>query len=105
MTLIVGIHGIGQQFKGAHTIAQEWAPALRDGVALSGAAAPPAEAISIAFYGDLFRPAGTKALGAQRYGAADVDSELERELLTAWAEEAMQRDPAAPVTKMATPHS
>ena len=107
MALIVGVHGIGHQFNGANVLAREWVPALRDGVTLSGAAAPPVDAIAMAFYGDLFRPAGKKALSEPRYGAADVNDELERELLLAWAEEAQRRgaDSDAPATKAAMPRS
>jgi len=105
MALIVGVHGIGHQFNGANVLAREWVPALRDGVTRAGATAPSADAIAMAFYGDLFRPAGKKALGEPRYGAADVDDELERELLLAWAEEAQRRDAGAPATKAATPRS
>lgn len=55
MSLIVGVHGIGQQFKGPQTIREEWYPALCDGIRLAGGQAPGIEEFRCAFYGDLFR--------------------------------------------------
>jgi hypothetical protein len=43
MARIVGIHGIAQQVRGPEVLRAAWAPALRDGVFLSGAR-PPDEA-------------------------------------------------------------
>jgi hypothetical protein len=84
-----------------------WAPALRDGVILSGAE-PPGEAdIAIAFYGDLFRAPGVKAAGGPPYTAADVEEGFEQELLEAWWMEAAASDDAVPGpdvhTKLRTP--
>jgi hypothetical protein len=33
MAKVVGVHGVGQQFKGEETLRMEWLPALKDGLA------------------------------------------------------------------------
>jgi hypothetical protein len=107
MARIVGVHGIAQQVRGPEVLQATWAPALRDGVALSGGQPPDATDLAIAFYGDLFRAAGGKAVGAPQYVAADVEEEFEQELLEAWWEEAAAVDDAVPgpdaKTKLRTP--
>jgi len=57
MALIVGVHGIAQEFKGAAVLQNEWEPSLRDGVALAGGSLPRG-ALACATYGKLFRPSG-----------------------------------------------
>ena len=96
MTRIVGIHGIAQQVRGPEVLRATWAPALRDGVALSGAEPPDEADLEIAFYGDLFRAKGGKAVGSPPYTAADVEEGFERELLEAWWAEAAASDDAVP---------
>jgi hypothetical protein len=63
--------------------------------------------VSVAFYGDLFRPAGGRSPDLPDYDASDVDHPIERALLhTLWLE-AAERDPNvlpfATPTRMRTP--
>jgi hypothetical protein len=107
MARVVGVHGIAQQVKGPETLAARWVPALRDGVTLSGSVPPEPSDVVIAFYGDIFRTPGAKALGEPNYTSEDVDDPLERELLELWWAEAARADPAVPgpdeKTKLRTP--
>jgi len=107
MTRVVCVHGIAQEVKGAEVLAAVWTPALRDGVRLAGGIPPSPDEVSIAFYGNLFREPGSKALGAPPYVAGDVEDGSEWELLQAWWEEAARTDPAVPgpgeKTKLRTP--
>jgi hypothetical protein len=96
MARIVGIHGIAQQVRGPEVLRAAWAPALRDGVLLSGAQPPEAADLEIAFYGDLFRREGGKAVGGPPYTATDVEEGFEQELLEAWWAEAAANDKAIP---------
>ena len=109
MAQIVGIHGIAQQVRGPEVLRTLWAPALRDGVKLSGAPPPDTADIEIAFYGDLFRAEGGKAGGIPLYVAADVEDGFEKELLEAWWAEAADVDNAVPgpdaTTKLRTPRT
>ena len=84
MPSVVGVHGIGQQFKGPNVLWTEWLPALRDGLWLAGVEFPRDDDLMCAFYGDLFRPPGTKAVGIPPYDANDVTDDWEKELLEAW---------------------
>lgn len=67
--------------------------------------------VAMAFYGDLFRPAGEfLAVGDPRYTAADVEVGFEQELLLAWWRAAAQSDsgvvpPDAQDTLVSTPKS
>lgn len=107
MARVVGVHGIAQQVKGPETLAASWVPALRDGVRLSGSAPPEPSDVVIAFYGDIFRKPGAKALGEADYTAEDVEDPLERELLELWWAEAARADPRVTgpdeKTKLRTP--
>jgi hypothetical protein len=107
MARIVAVHGIGQQLRGPHTLKEIWLPAMRDGLALAGAAVPAAEDLVCAFYGDLFRRRRTKGVGEQPYRAADVEEGFERELLEAWWREAAATEPQVrgpdAKTKLRTP--
>lgn len=107
MARIVGVHGIAQQVRGPEVLRAAWVPALRDGVALSGLEPPDAADLEIAFYGDLFRAKGGKAVGDPLYVATDVEEGFEQELLEAWWAEAAATDDAVPgpgaTTKLRTP--
>jgi pimeloyl-ACP methyl ester carboxylesterase len=107
MARIVGIHGIAQQVRGPEVLRATWVPALRDGVALSGAEPPDEADLDIAFYGHLFRPRGGKAVDGPLYVATDVEEGFERELLGAWWAEAAVSEDAVPGpgarTKLRTP--
>ena len=104
---VVVVHGIGQQLLGPELLLDQWRPAVRDGIRLAGGVTHGVE-VDCAFYGDLFRRAGTRGLGDPEMNAADVESELERELLLAWWEEAGRVDPAVTGpeadTRLRTPH-
>lgn len=90
MATIIGVHGIGHQFSGEHTLAEQWLPALKDGLARAGKTLPEEVTFKCAFYGDLFRPAGKGAIAP--YSAHDVDA-WEAQLLESWWEEAARTDP------------
>jgi hypothetical protein len=70
MARIVGIHGIAQETRGPDVLRTQWAPALRDGMVLSGAEPPDEADFAIAFHGNLFRKKGGKAAGGAQYMAA-----------------------------------
>lgn len=94
MARIVAVHGIGQQYEGAELLRSSWLPALRDGVLLAGGARLGDDDLSVAFYGDLFRPQG-KAAGDQ-FDPRDLASEWEQTLLKAWWDEGAAQDMAVP---------
>jgi hypothetical protein len=112
---IVVVHGISQQYEGEDTLLQVWLLGLRDGLRrtepkLAEADLPGPGDVCCAFYGDLFRPAGTKAgLAPPPYDALDVEDGFERELLDAWWREAAKADPSVPdpaaVTKLRAPQT
>jgi pimeloyl-ACP methyl ester carboxylesterase len=88
MASVVGVHGIGQQLKGERVLRETWLPAMRDGIGHTAPDLADRIDLSIAFYGDLFRPKGGKVVGDAPYEAADVDNNVERDLLAAWWAEA-----------------
>ena len=76
MAVIVGIHGIAQQFRGGYQLGTVWFDALRDGLATAGYR-PTADALTpadlrVAYFGDLFRPGGAMAVQEPPFSAADV---------------------------------
>ncbi|MFJ2174561.1 hypothetical protein ACIOHE_16830 [Streptomyces sp. NPDC087851] len=112
MTRIVLVHGIAQEVKGAETLLAEWYPALSDGLAratgTTGGSRVARDEVSMAFYGDLFRPAGHRGLGTPEWDASDVQDGLESELLLQWWESASEREsrvagPGA-AARLRTPH-
>ncbi|MFM9372639.1 hypothetical protein [Streptomyces sp. Da 82-17] len=96
MSRVVLVHGIAQQYKGSQTLLADWYPALADGLALATGVQLPYEDVSMAFYGDVFRPAGHRGLGVPELDASDVMDGLERDLLLQWWAEAAEADPAVP---------
>ena len=96
MSIIVGIHGIGQQLKGEHSLHEEWLHPLRDGLRRSGAQPPGDGLLACAFYGDLFRKKGTKSIGDPPYDVNDVEAGFEEDLLRAWWESASQVEAEVP---------
>lgn len=92
MSKIVGVHGIGHQFSGAHTLRNEWLPALQDGLERAGCKLESPDDFACAFYGDLFRPAG-KAAMLPAYDESDVTDPWEQDLLAEWWREAARIDP------------
>lgn len=107
MTRIVLVHGMGQQVKGGHSLLDHWYPALADGLALSGVVVDRADVV-MAFYGDLFRPAGHRGVGLPDLDASDVTDGLERELLLTWWGEASRQESSVTgpddLTRLRTPY-
>ncbi len=96
MARVIAVHGIGQQVKGAHTLHADWLPALRDGLARADVTRFAADDLACTFYGDLFRPAGAKALAGPAYDARDVESGWELQFLEALWAEASRVEPSVP---------
>ncbi|MER5698974.1 hypothetical protein ACWDBO_46805 [Streptomyces mirabilis] len=111
MTRVVAVHGIGKQTLGEETLRRQWLPALNDGLTRADRADRLTEYdVSVAFYGDLFRPDGEfLAAGDPPYTAADVEEGFEQDLLLAWWTAAAESDPAVVPpgadTLVATPRS
>ncbi|MFI6770582.1 hypothetical protein [Streptomyces sp. NPDC050355] len=111
MPRVVGVHGIGKQLLGEGTLLKEWQPAMADGLRRAGVGDAVSESdVAMAFYGDLFRPAGQYlAVGDPRFTAADVSEGFEQELLLAWWRAAADTDPGVVPpgadTLVATPRS
>jgi hypothetical protein len=95
MGRIVCVHGVGKQVAGEQSLLRDWTPAVLDGLARADCREAVAlDELVMAFYGDLFRPAGqTLAVGDPMFTAADVKAGLEEELLLAWWQEAARVDP------------
>jgi pimeloyl-ACP methyl ester carboxylesterase len=90
---VVAVHGIAQQNKGPEVLTAEWGPPLRDGVGQSGVKLGERDLVC-AFYGRLFRPAGSvRAVGDPNYRASDVTDD-EAELLHLFWQEAARIEPA-----------
>lgn len=107
MAQIVGVHGMGQQLKGAHTLKAAWLPALQDGLSRAEARTVAPDELVCAFYGDLFRLAGHKGGILPPYSPADVQPGFEQELLEVWWREAAAIDAQVPGgdTKLRTPNA
>lgn len=91
---MVAVHGIGQQVLGEEMLLARWWPAMADGLRRANETLSRAD-VTMAFYGDLFRPAGQLlSPGEPLYGPDDVDEGLEQELLLAWWRAAADSDPA-----------
>ena len=54
MAKILGVHGAFHEMWGPTQVLRRWQPALQDGVLIAGGTLP-ADAVAVAFYGDLFR--------------------------------------------------
>ncbi|MFD3698099.1 hypothetical protein ACFWUZ_18450 [Streptomyces sp. NPDC058646] len=108
MTRIVLVHGIAQEVLGPESLLSEWYPALSDGLKLSGHPGIGREEVSMAFYGDLFRPRGHRGLGTPELDADDVEEGIERDLLLQWWEQAARLESAVSGpgdrTRLRTPH-
>ncbi len=92
MAMIVGVHGIAQQFKGAEILRTEWEPSLRDGVSLAGGVLPTG-ALACATYGSIFRPPGTRRAAAEEHFKPSDLTDDEAELLFVLLEEAARAEP------------
>jgi len=85
---IVGIHGIAHTHLTAPQIELEWLPAIQGGLEEAGVPRITREDFTIAAYGALFRPAGTRAGNLPRLTADDVQDEWDKALLMEWWQEA-----------------
>lgn len=93
MTAIVVVHGVGQQVAGEHTLHDRLFPALKDGLAGTGARVGPQD-VAFAFYGHLFRPAAEVLAPEPLLGPSDVNTRYEYDLLRAWWSRASATDDA-----------
>ncbi|MDH6115041.1 hypothetical protein P3T36_007330 [Kitasatospora sp. MAP12-15] len=96
MSEIVFVHGVGKQYLSEDSLARDVVPELLGGLRLAGGPVPAPGDVGIAFYGDLFRPPGTRGGQQPPYDANDVETEDEYRLLMAWWAEAARTDPAVP---------
>lgn len=98
MPTIIGVHGIAQQFRGGYELSSVWYDAIRDGLAAAGHQATAdmlaKDDVDVAFFGSLFRPPGTMAVGDPPFTASDVKPGLERDLLTEFYQAAVAQDPS-----------
>ena len=82
----MGIHGIAQEFDGRFGLEQIWFTSVRDGLAAAGhhlaATALTEQRMQVAFFGNLFRPAGTMGGQDFPYSPSDIHPGLELDLLT-----------------------
>jgi hypothetical protein len=98
MTAIVGIHGIAQQFRGGYQLERVWFDGLRDGLTAAGyretaGGLAPGD-LTVAYFGDLFRPPGAMALQEPPFSPADVQLGPERDLLAELYRAAVAQDPS-----------
>lgn len=96
MSKVVFVHGVGKQYLSEDSLARDVIPELLGGLRLAGGPVPAFDEVRVAFYGDLFRPRGTRAGHEPPYDAADVETDDEFELLMAWWAEAARTDPDVP---------
>ncbi|MGW0771852.1 hypothetical protein [Streptomyces sp. NPDC002676] len=97
MPLIVGIHGMAQQFSSSYELESSWFNALRGGLDVAGwdivAEALADKDLRVAFFADLFRPTGAMPVGEPAYGPDDIRPGLDRDLLTVLYGAALEREP------------
>ena len=97
MSVIVGVHGIAQQYKGGNALRNEWLPALRDGLEEAGhqdlSDGFRDTDLKVSFFGSFFRPKGAMGADFPPYTAEDLMSELEVDLLTDLYNQAVLDDP------------
>jgi transposase-like protein len=93
MARVVCVHGIGSEVKGEQSLLKDWYPALMDGLARAATPAVEPSTVGMAFYADLFRPAGELlTVGDPLYTATDIQPGLEQNLLFAWWRAAAEVD-------------
>jgi hypothetical protein len=82
MAKVVCIHGISQEYESRETLLKEWTPALCGGVSNAGGQLSEAD-VDMAFYGEMFRPAGETKGGFQipPFRPGDLSDPFEQELL------------------------
>ena len=85
---VVGIHGIDHTYLTAPQIEREWLFSLQGGLEEAGFPRLAKEDLTIAAYGALFRPEGTRAGNLPKLTVDDVKEEWEESLLFEWWREA-----------------
>jgi hypothetical protein len=101
MAEIVCVHGIAQQLRGENTLAQDWRPALMDGLARAGYEGQEPR-IAFAFYGDLFRRPGTMAVQSSSPASDGPMNPVEESLILSWWQESARTDPTVMPPSAAT---
>ncbi|WP_446039607.1 hypothetical protein [Streptomyces sp. SID1121] len=96
MNKVVFVHGVGKQYLSEDSLGRDVVPELLGGVRLAGGPVPAYGEVGVAFYGDLFRPHGTRAGHEPPYDEADIETDDEFALLMEWWAEAARVDPAVP---------
>jgi hypothetical protein len=98
MSRVLGVHGIGQQYRSGPELTRGWWEALRGGLEAAGFRATAdglgEREVRVAFFGGLFRPKAAMAGGEPPYTPADLQPGPERELLRAWYQAAVDQDPS-----------
>jgi len=108
---VVGIHGIAHTHLTAPQIEREWLPAIQGGLEEAGFPRIAEGDFTIAAYGALFRPSGTRAGALPNLRAEDVQEEWETLLLLEWWREAaalseanrVKRDPSGEALTIQSP--
>ena len=87
MTAIVAVHGAFHELWGRHQVAGRWVPARRDGLGFVDAEDIDPADVTVAFYGDVFRP---------RAGDELTDPELAAIAVRTGSPTRPRRSPATP---------
>ncbi|MFE0257608.1 antibiotic ABC transporter ATP-binding protein [Streptomyces sp. NPDC059010] len=96
MSKVVFVHGVGKQYLSEDSLGRDVVPELLGGVRLAGGPVPTPDEVGVAFYGDLFRPRGTRAGLEPPYDEGDIETDEEFALLMAWWAKAARIDPTVP---------
>ncbi|MFC9589965.1 hypothetical protein [Streptomyces sp. NPDC056944] len=98
MATFVGVHGIGQQYRGRFSLSDAWQIALKDGLSEAGheveAEQVQPEDVRVMFFGGLFRPPGAMSVEDEPYAEADIQKGPVNGLLRAFYDEALRQDPS-----------
>ncbi|WP_338760916.1 hypothetical protein V7968_32640 [Nocardia vulneris] len=97
MALIVGIHGMAQQYRSGYELVEEWLPALRGGLAAADhkdlADSVNDSNVRVCFFGELFRPRAALGAGFPPFDPSDLSSDIELGLLAELYNGAVERQP------------
>ncbi len=88
MSVVVGVHGIGQKAAGEKELYRQWLPALNHGLRRSGAPALKSSDFACAYYVDLLRRNFGRAAGAVPGVDPEQIDEADSEILEVWSQEA-----------------
>jgi len=80
VTVLVGVHGIGQQQRGRHQLLPTWSRAIADGLERAYGAPVEVPALDIVFYGDLVWPQRADGYKSPRLDLGVLEDLDEREL-------------------------